>query len=130
MFESIKKHFATANAIGEVGHSFEYLNQQFAGIKRMPKDEAVNAILFLNYYFNLEIAAKCDKYELGFKTKVAVNGSWIPIGSLFGQMTTYFSEFMIQYDLQNEFNEILEKGPLYYVFEEYYEVVKKEAGIK
>lgn len=129
MFEAIKKQFAGAKAIGEIGHSFEYLSIQFELLQNKNYDERVYSIVFLYYYFNLEVIEKCDNYNLGPATKACVKKDWIPIGSLMSTAATLFHGWMMKYNLQSEFNDILEKGPLYYEYEEYYKVVKKEAGI-
>ncbi len=129
MFDSIKKHFAGAKAIGEIGHSAHYLFQQLEGVNQMNNEDAISAVLFLYYYYDLEIITKCDDNNLGFPTKTNVNGDWIPIGNIIGRLSNTFSQLMIKYELQNEFNEILERGSLYNECAEYYKVVKKEAGI-
>lgn len=129
MFESIKKHFSSAKALSEVGHSLQYLNNQLENIKNLPHEETITSILFLYYYYNLEIITKCDDYDIGFHAKVNFTGSWIPIGSIVGKITTLFSEFSMKYDLQNEFQEIMDKGKLYYECEEYYKAIKKEVGL-
>lgn len=115
MFDKIKKNIEKGNASNGLIKKFEYLFKYLDPInEHMPLSEAKSTTLYLYFFFLTEIGETIDKYDIALTTKFIYDFKLITIGALIGKATNRFDELMLDYNLIKEFNEIIEKRPIYY----------------
>lgn len=111
-------------AVMNYANNIGYLCKHLELVDRLNYDEARIQILFLAMYHikkfqdnpeleNLDVGLKCCIPELsGFK--------WVTIAWSSTQVSSMLIELIMKYNLNNEYQEIIEKRGIYYEIEKFY----------
>lgn len=123
MFGIFKKNSASV-ALVKYANNAGFLYKNLKNLDNLSFDEACNNVKCLTVYYIKEIVENpiMDEIDITFKCMIPemYGLKWKTVAFSSSELMILLNQMVVKYHLTSEFNEILQKGNLYYQYENCY----------